>query len=207
MIIPLIFEKEVEEAKKLINEVDGLSPVIQLDIADGKFVDGETLQDISFLNDLYLKSSIELHLMTHQAAEILSQPTKNVTQACVHVELENTFFEAEIEARKHGLQFGAVLNPETPIEAIDLILDKIDYVQFMTIVPGGQGRPLEKNVLEKIKKFKEKYPTMRVQVDGAMNEKTIPLAIEAGADNIGIGSALVKSDDIDGSFKKFTKLI
>ncbi|MBT6401230.1 hypothetical protein HN803_05500 [candidate division WWE3 bacterium] len=206
MIIPAPFEKEFSEVERVVTAVDGLAPIIQIDIADGSFVDGETFQDVGLIGNLHMKSSVELHLMTYDAANILSKKIRNVTQACVHIELGEIFHEAEKHARTNGYHFGAALNPKTPIEDIEIVLDKIDYVQFMTVEPGGQGRPFEKEVLKKIVAFKQRHPTVIVQTDGAMDTDTIPLAVRAGADNIGIGSALVKAEDIREKFKEFVQL-
>ncbi|MFA6982180.1 MAG: ribulose-phosphate 3-epimerase, partial [Patescibacteria group bacterium] len=69
----------------------------------------------------------------------------------------------------------------------------LDYVQLMTVAPGAQGRQFKSAVLNKMLRFKTKYPNVRIQADGGINERTLPFVLDSGADDVIIGSALFRS--------------
>ena len=91
------------------------------------------------------------------------------------------------------------MNPGTPIEVLDNIIDIIDLVLVMTVNPGFGGQSFLLSQLAKISKIrsiidKENY-LIDLSVDGGINAKTAALAIDAGANVLVAGTSIFKSKD------------
>ena len=103
------------------------------------------------------------------------------------------------QIKKAGIKAGVALNPGTPIEVLDNIIDIIDLVLVMTVNPGFGGQSFLLSQLAKISKIrsiidKENY-LIDLSVDGGINAKTAALAIDAGANVLVAGTSIFKSKD------------
>lgn len=198
MIIPGILEISFEEAKRKAELVGKYTKIIQIDIADGRLVNGKTFLDVEKIDSIDTKADIELHLMVKNPLDYLKTKAKKVV---VHVEAQNIVAFIN-ESKNKGFEVGLALNPDTPIEAIEPFLQNLSYVQFMTVVPGAQGRKFEKKVLKKIVLFKKKYPKIKVQTDGGTGKKHLEYVLRTGVDDIVIGSTIFDSEDPIKTLKK-----
>jgi ribulose-phosphate 3-epimerase len=201
MIIPGIFEQNFEAVEKKVHSVEEFAPLIQIDIADGILVDGKTFDNVKKLGEIQTNSSFEIHLMVENPINYLEKDVHNITRLCTQVEVGRVekFLS---DAKDFGYDVGLSINPDTPIERLNPHLDKIQYVQFMAVVPGGQGRPFEHSILERIEKFKNGSPSIPIQVDGGIDNETLLLVLRAGAENVVIGSHLFKSDNIKDTYEQ-----
>ena len=91
-----------------------------------------------------------------------------------------------------GVKAGVSLNPSTPPETIEYIIDKVDLILVMTVNPGFGGQSFISSQLEKIKKIKDMIGNraIELEVDGGINQSTGKLCIEAGADVLVAGNAI-----------------
>jgi len=217
MVIPGILEATQEQALQKINLLAGLATKIQLDIADGELVSGKTFMDLSFLSSLSLSSSsasalqntvqIQLHLMVQKPETVLMFLPPVVKEVCIQAEavmykpLCMEAFDDVLKAK--NIRAGLSFNYKTPFEDFSDCLSKCDFVQFMTVDPGAQGRPFIMESLDKIARFKERFPNVILQVDGGIAQDTLPMVIEAGADDLIIGSALFNSPNPVESYRNF----
>ena len=100
------------------------------------------------------------------------------------------------------IELGLAINTTTPLSAIEQYLDRIDFVQCMGIEHiGQQGEPFDPRVLEQIKSLRSIYPEIIISVDGSVNEDTAPLLVQAGANRLVVGSALIHSYDVRETIK------
>ena len=94
---------------------------------------------------------------------------------------------------------GVVLNPHTPIESIQHILEDIDMVLFMTVNPGFGGQKFITSVVPKVdalsKIIKERGLNIEIEIDGGINAETIIPCAEAGATIFVAGSAIYSKED------------
>jgi ribulose-phosphate 3-epimerase len=108
---------------------------------------------------------------------------------------------------KDTIEIGIAINTTTPISKLDQFINYADFIQCMGIEKVGfQCEPFDERVLKQIKDLRLKYPEMKISVDGSVNENTAPLLVEAGANRLVIGSALLQSYDIKETYNDFENL-
>ena len=190
---------------KLGDEVQSVSEMgadlIHLDIMDGHFV-----PNLSFGADIvrvirpYSNLPFDVHLMiTNPEIYISSYVDAGANLITVHPESTSHIHSVLQQIKKAGIKAGVALNPGTPIEVLDNIIDVTDLVLVMTVNPGFGGQSFLLSQLAKISKIrsiieKENY-SIDLSVDGGINAKTAALAIDAGANVLVAGTSIFKSKD------------
>ncbi|HAL90095.1 MAG TPA: ribulose-phosphate 3-epimerase, partial [Erythrobacter sp.] len=95
-----------------------------------------------------------------------------------------------------GKKAGVVLNPGTPVEALDYILEDVDLVLVMSVNPGFGGQSFIHSQLRKVEAIRERIDKLgkpiHLEVDGGVNAETARLCVDAGADVLVAGSATFK---------------
>ncbi|MBT3817239.1 MAG: hypothetical protein HOE80_01820 [Candidatus Magasanikbacteria bacterium] len=193
-IIPSILVQSESEFITQYNGLDSAVSMIQLDIADGKFVENTTWADPKIITDI-VSIGVELHLMVEDPLEEMKR-WENISQikrVLVHYESVDDISETIKTLKISSWEIGIVLNPDTPISVIEPIKNDITLVMCMGVVPGKQGQSFIKSTLEKMKSIKKEYPNLLVSVDGAVNKETLPEIMHSGADIICPGSAIFGS--------------
>ncbi len=126
-------------------------------------------------------------------------------EACVHL---NRIVQL---IRECGAKPGVVLNPSTPLESLQWILEYLDYVLIMSVNPGFGGQTFIPNSLTRIKTLREmirhNHLKTLIEIDGGVNEETIADIAAAGADIFVSGSAVFGSPDYKKTINSFRKLI
>lgn len=206
MIIPTILEQNFDEVKRKISLVDGDAELIQIDIADGILVDGKTILDISLLESLHTKSSLEIHLMVSEPEKYVNRKIETAVSICSQVEAKDIDIFIQ-NAKKLGYRTGISVNPNTKIEDFEKYVGEVDFVQFMMVNPGAQGQRRLLSVLDKMKKFMTKYPEMPVQVDGGIKKSNILDLLQRGINNVVIGSEIFGSKDPRKKLKQLQKML
>ena len=190
---------------KLGDEVQSVSEMgadfIHLDIMDGHFV-----PNLSFGTDIvrgirpYSNLPFDVHLMiTNPEIYINSYVDAGANLITVHPESTSHIHSVLQQIKKSGIKAGVALNPGTPIEVLDNIIDVTDLVLVMTVNPGFGGQSFLLSQLAKISKIrsiidKENY-SIDLSVDGGINAKTAALTINAGANVLVAGTSIFKSKD------------
>jgi len=104
-------------------------------------------------------------------------------------------------AKELGMQVGFALNPATPICQVERLLEELDVVQLMTVDAGFAGQPFVPQVLPKIRELRElawkRGLKTDIEVDGHINQRTIPDVVQAGANVLVLGSSCGLLDDLD----------
>ena len=178
-------------------------PRFQIDIADGVFVPNTTIQisDISHLHSLAKPETIfDFHLMVQDPlkhVEMIKQ-IQGITQGTILIH-KSVFPPSSLSTIHYPLfKFGLVLNPEDEVNTIDdEHIKELSAIQIMTVVPGFQGRPFIEESLTKIEQLRKRGYVGEILIDGAVNEKTLPLILSKlyKPDVLGIGSYLTKSPE------------
>ena len=129
---------------------------------------------------------------------IHAEATKNIHQVMQHI-------------RSLNVQAGVVINPGTAVSFIEPVLSIVDMVLVMTVNPGFGGQSFIPETLKKIEKLdayrKENDLSYLIQVDGGVNEETIQLCHEAGADVFVAGSNVFGAKSPADQIQKLKRLV
>jgi ribulose-phosphate 3-epimerase len=203
-IIPSIIARTQEELDYRLDKVD-FSPVIHLDVMDGKFVDNSSL-DFDF-NLFKIDHIFEAHLMIENPEEWIGKNWNKVDAIFVHIEsCENPAAVINM-IRDKGKRVGFVLNPKTSVDNIADFLGDIDQVLVMTVNPGFYGSRFLPEVLHKVKQLRALKPDLDIEVDGGINDKTIEEVLDAGANLFVSGSYIMNADDPQKVLDELTDLL
>ncbi|MFF2794500.1 ribulose-phosphate 3-epimerase [Lysinibacillus xylanilyticus] len=197
-ILAANFAKLGEEVKEV--EKAG-AQLIHIDVMDGHFVPNISfgsivLDAIRPLTDLPL----DVHLMIENPDQYIEQFAKaGADYITVHVEACRHLHRTIQLIRSYGVKPGVVLNPHTPIESIQHVLEDIDMVLFMTVNPGFGGQKFIHSVVPKIEALatiiKERNLDIAIEIDGGINAETIIPCAKAGATIFVAGSAIYSKED------------
>jgi ribulose-phosphate 3-epimerase len=188
MIIPAILEDNLKDIQAKIAEVSSITEKIQIDVCDGIFVEDETFLD---LEKIQTTESIEYHLMVQNPMKFIDIPLKKNDSVIVHVESKNA--DKAVDAfLKRTKKVGVCKNPETPVSELEKYVNKVNFVQFLTVSPGKQGQELLEKPFHEASEFKKKHFTMTVQMDGGINEENLRRVIESKIYHVVAGSAIFK---------------
>jgi ribulose-phosphate 3-epimerase len=175
--------------------------MIHLDIMDGHFVPNITIGP-SVVKSLrkVTKLPFDVHLMISEPERYIeSFADAGADILSVHVE-NNTHLHRVIEMIKaYGIRASVVLNPATPLNALDSVLNEVDMVLLMTVDPGFGGQQYIESMTEKIRELK-KIVTQRglkvdIEVDGGIDLENIFEVTQAGANVIVAGTTIFHAPD------------
>lgn len=169
---------------------------LHIDVMDGHFVPNLTIGPV-VIKALRPKSQLlfDVHLMISNPDRYLRDyRTAGADLITVHAETCPHLHRTIQAIKETGAKAGVALNPHTPLNVIEYILEDLDLVLLMSVNPGFGGQRFIPNVLPKISLLKEwaqvKNPELYLQVDGGINPDTAPLVVEAGANVLVAGSAV-----------------
>jgi len=175
--------------------------VIHIDVMDGHFVPNITMGPIvvEALRPL-TTLPLDVHLMIENADQYIEAFAKaGADYITVHVEASPHLHRTIQLIRSFGVKPGVVLNPHTPVESIQHVLEDIDMVLFMTVNPGFGGQKFIHSVVPKVKQLadiiRERNLSIEIEIDGGINEETIKPCVEAGATILVAGSAIYNAPD------------
>ncbi len=198
-ILSADFSKMGEEVKNL--EASG-ADVIHCDVMDGVFVNNITF-GIKMVEDLrkITKLPLDCHLMIVHPEKYAERFVKaGADYVTVHAEACGEGLEDTLKLIKNaGAKCGAVINPDTPVSAIERVLPLCDMALVMSVFPGFGGQKFIAEVLEKVRKIRriirENDLNCDVEIDGGINAETVKAAKDAGANVIVAGSSVFKAAD------------
>ncbi len=178
----LVYSKKEAQAKlEFINEHFPKSN-LHIDVADGRFVHSTCWCAPANFKKLHIKQPFEVHLMTlYPEKRIAAWKRAGASRMVFHYEATDNPLRVIETIEKHTMEAGIALNLETSPKHIALLLDRLDGILFMAIVPGLTGQQFHPSVIRKIKSFHKKYPKKFIIVDGGISAENAPLLIRAGA--------------------------
>lgn len=174
---------------------------IHIDVMDGHFVPNITIgpmivKAVRRVTDLPL----DVHLMISDPDSFIDEFAKaGATIITVHAEAVHHLHRTIQHIRNKGVKPGVVLNPATPLDILEYIIEDLDIVLLMTVNPGFEAQEFIPEVLPKIKRLREtvnrKKLDMEIEVDGGISPDTIGRASSAGANVFVAGSAIFYSEN------------
>ena len=184
---------------------------IHVDVMDGHFVPNITIGPLIVEAVRSVTSlPIDVHLMIENPDNYIPAFAKaGASWISVQIEASLHLNRSVQLIRECGAKPGVVLNPSTPIQTLEWIIDDVDYVLIMSVNPGFGGQAFITNSLQKIKALRQMIQSKNlntlIQVDGGVNEKTIADVAAAGVDIFVAGSAIFGSDNYQKTISSFRK--
>ncbi|WP_212113201.1 ribulose-phosphate 3-epimerase [Candidatus Shikimatogenerans silvanidophilus] len=202
----------LEKDIKLINK--SVADLIHVDIMDGLFVPNISFGTfiLKILNK-YLLKPIDVHLMTINPEKYINEiihdkyKRKNIKYLHIHYEsCSSNLINLIYTIKNSGINAGIVLNPHTPLNIIEEIIDYIDFILLMSVNPGFSGQKIINNIYSKLKKARKiidkKNKKILIGVDGGVNLSNCYKLFSLGADVLISGNAIfLSSNPIKTIFK------
>ena len=174
---------------------------IHIDVMDGHFVPNITIgpmivETARQVTDLPL----DVHLMISDPDKYIDDFVKaGADILTVHVEALNHIHRTVQYMQDKGVRPGVSLNPATPLDILEYILDELSMVMLMSVNPGFGGQKFIPEVVPKVKALKEMITARglntEIEVDGGISPDTIYQVASAGADVFVAGYAIFYSKD------------
>jgi ribulose-phosphate 3-epimerase len=176
--------------------------IVHFDVMDNHYVPNLTIGPLvcEALRKAGITAPIDVHLMVKPVDRIVPDFAKaGATWITFHPEASEHVDRTIGLIREQGCKPGIVLNPASPLNWLDHVLDKIDMVLLMSVNPGFGGQSFIASALPKIARVRELIDRsgreIRLEVDGGVKVDNIGAVAAAGADTFVAGSAIFGSKD------------
>ncbi len=198
----------VKDFETFLNKLDELKEKgnvvrdIHFDVMDGEFVNSKRDLHTSLMIDLLERGySPEVHLMVSERLEdeIMKAIKYGAKKIWIHSELEEVERYLNIvnglnkKDEFDYVSIGLAINPDTGIDNIVILKDKIDSVLVMSVNPGKGGQKYIESSYEKIKRLRETLENVEIVVDGGINGSNIKKVFKSGADKVVMGHYLTEN--------------
>jgi ribulose-phosphate 3-epimerase len=159
-----------------------------------------------------LDAPIDVHLMVSPVDNLIVDFAKaGATYITFHPEASNHIDRSLQLIKEQGCKSGLVLNPATPVDCLEHVMDKLDIILLMSVNPGFGGQAFIPSTLDKLKVVRKLIDDsgrdIRLEVDGGVGINNIADIANAGADMFVAGSAIFGKDDYAATISAMRKAL
>lgn len=201
-IAPSILAADFSRLGEEIEAVErGGAAIVHVDVMDGHFVPNLTVglpvvQAVAGVTRL----PIDAHLMISEPGRYAEQFVKaGAKMVSVHVEADANLHRTLMSIKTAGAQAGVVVNPGTSLASLDEALSFADYVLVMSVNPGFGGQRFIPTSVDKVRRLRrmidDRGLSVRIEIDGGIDQSNITEVVAAGAEIIVAGSAIFGAAD------------
>ncbi|HVB38741.1 MAG TPA: ribulose-phosphate 3-epimerase [Vicinamibacterales bacterium] len=181
----------------------GGADLIHVDVMDGHFVPNITMGP-PFVAAAKRAATVPLdvHLMiTEPDRYVPAFVAAGAAMVSVHVEVVPHLHRTIAHIKEHGAKAGAVLNPSTPVSALEEIAPDLDFVLVMSVDPGFGGQRFIEQSDAKVRRVRQLLDRTgsraAIEIDGGIDHGNVASVVAAGAEIIVAGSAIFHSPDVE----------
>ena len=175
---------------------------VHFDVMDNHYVPNLTIGPLvcEALRKHGVTAPIDVHLMVEPVDRIVPDFAKaGATMISFHPEASRHVHRTVQLIKSHGCQAGLVLNPATPVEVLDYVLEDLDMVLLMSVNPGFGGQGFIPSALQKLRAVRQRIDAsgkaIRLEIDGGVKPENIAEIAKDGADTFVAGSAIFGQPD------------
>ena len=212
-ICPSILSADFGNLEAEIKKVEKAgADMIHIDVMDGHFVPNITIGPVVVKAVRKItKLPLDVHLMIENPDRYIPDFAKaGADIITIHAEASKNLDEDIELINQNNVKPGVVVNPDTPVDSVFHVLNKVAMVLIMSVNPGFAGQKFMPEVLPKIRKLKaessKRKAAIDIEVDGGITCETAPQAVKAGANVLVAGSAIFGAKDYEAVIQKMKKL-
>ncbi len=175
---------------------------VHFDVMDNHYVPNLTIGPLvcAALRKHGVTAPIDVHLMVQPVDRLVPDFAEaGASIISFHPEASGHVHRTIQLIKSHGCQAGLVLNPATPVDALDWVLEDLDLVLLMSVNPGFGGQAFIPSALDKLRAVRKKIDAtgkpIRLEIDGGVKTDNIREIAAAGADAFVAGSAIFNAPD------------
>ena len=191
---------------RLGEEVDAVlaagADIVHFDVMDNHYVPNLTIGPLvcEALRRYGVEAPIDVHLMVKPVDRIIPDFAEaGASWITFHPEASEHVDRTLALIRDHGCKAGLVLNPATPLDHLEWVMDKLDVILLMSVNPGFGGQSFIPEALNKLKTARrlidQSGRDIRLEIDGGVKVDNIREIAAAGADTFVAGSAIFGAKD------------
>lgn len=181
---------------------------VHFDVMDNHYVPNLTVGPVvcKALRDYGVTAPIDVHLMVRPVDRIVPDFAKaGASMITFHPEASDHVDRTLALIHDNGCKAGVVLNPATPLNYLDHVMDKVDMILLMSVNPGFGGQKFIASALNKARKVRERITAsgrdIRLEMDGGISVDNINSIATAGVDTFVSGTAIFGSKDYAATIK------
>jgi ribulose-phosphate 3-epimerase len=186
---------------------------LHVDVMDGRFVPNISFgQPIVKIMGKLAQKPLDVHLMIEEPERYVAEfKDAGASIISVHAEACRHLHRNLDQIKDLGIKAGVALNPHTPLNVIEELLEMIDLVCIMSVNPGFGGQKFIYNTVPKVKRLREmideKNTKTLIEIDGGVGMHNAEVLINAGADVLVAGTSVFENPDRTAAIKRFKSLI